>query len=224
MSQKTLEYLIDQGLVRTVPGNSDYIIVNSFTNPLSNGYTASQTSEYAIKISDFFAAIAADTTAEEVEFNNTSSGLAATNVQDSIDEIAGITTTINISSAQILNMGTNRVELLPTLSSDSFYDIDKITLINIVGTTAYSAERVAIFGAYNATTDNAFLFSGQNKVAFFTSSATETFDDGGDLYTQNASFNTGTNLELTTWSGNNPTTGNGTLRVIINYKIRTITP
>lgn len=106
---KTLEYLIKEGLVRVSAENTDYVIIKTFTNSRGTQSTAAQTSEYAVKLSDFLAAleesadIAAvqaaltahinDTTdahdASAVSYVNTTSGLTAVDLQAAVDEIDG---------------------------------------------------------------------------------------------------------------------------------------
>ena len=111
---KTLEYLIKEGLVRVSAENTDYVIIKTFTNPRGTQSTAAQTSEYAVKLSDFLAAleesadIAAvqaaltahinDTTdahdASAVSYMNTTSGLTAVDLQAAVDEVDGALDTL----------------------------------------------------------------------------------------------------------------------------------
>lgn len=111
---KTLEYLIKEGLVRVSAEDTDYVIIKTFTNPRGTQSTAAQTSEYAVKLSDFLAALeeSADIAAVQaaltahindatdahdasaVSYVNITSGLTAVNLQAAVDEVDGALDTL----------------------------------------------------------------------------------------------------------------------------------
>lgn len=136
----------------------------------------------------------------------------------------GTTTVVNISSAQILSMGTTPIELLPAPGAGKYYDWELILEYNHI-TTPY---------ANIAGTNDLFFNSGGDSTAFPVWILAQTEDVYGFVSCRqgyqadvNISYNTGqvltlnTPLTLTTSMATNPTIGDGTLRVIITYTLRT---
>jgi hypothetical protein len=134
-------------------------------------------------------------------------------------------TIVNISSAQILSMGTTPIELLPAPGAGKYYDIDKIVLESN-GTVAYTIASDAYLYISEGMTfflDAAILVdyvaSGVPLYSIISSRSIEDLTPDGEYrYSYNA-INRAVNLEYYTDSGaTNPTTGNGTLRVKIYHK------
>ncbi len=224
----TLEYLLSRGLVRKGADGNDYIIIKSPKSPRGSAQTVGASSEYAVKVSDFLKAFA-KVSGNNVSFNNTNTGLTADTVQAAIAELSGLTTIVNISSAQILAMGTTAVQLLPAPGVGEYYDVEKI-LLEVTGTVNYTVAADAYLYVY----DNIFsavyasdLLGGyasldeQSTIAKMVSSpATISADDVPRI----AGLGIGRELKLEYYSDGgpaNPTLGNGTMRAIIEYKIRT---
>lgn len=132
-----------------------------------------------------------------------------------------ITSTTTISSAEILDLGNTPVTLLPLPSAGTYYDISKITIKNNFNTTPYSTERVNITGAFTVITETALLGTNENAVSVITTPTAVTFDDAGTIYGEAKIFAPLTGLTVSTYSGANPTGGDGSLEVIVEYKIVT---
>jgi hypothetical protein len=133
---------------------------------------------------------------------------------------------VNISSAEILNMGSSSIELLPAAGANKYYDIDRIVLEYSSGSATYN------FGANNFPT---VYFSNLNKYQLMSNAgwdtsnriwiikfaASELANDGSQDYPKVTSQDLNESVILTTWTGANPTTGNGTIRALIYYRLET---
>lgn len=124
------------------------------------------------------------------------------------------TTVVNISSAQILNMGSSPIELLPAPGVGKYYS------------------EVLLFLEYNYNSLDYSIANGKKLQAYFDGAgAAAIFGEFAISYGENCfSFNSlpqdgaiGLNLPilLGVESNTNPTGGNGTLRAIITYTERT---
>lgn len=147
-----------------------------------------------------------------------------------VDSLELLSTTVTITSAQILDLGNTPVELLPDPGTDKYYGIQQILFEMSAGTTAYSGVQqedviLNVFGGFYGIVNDALLTAGFNSVATLKESVAQDLIDGVNSYypkTQAHPINAGqSNVLLTTYSGDNPTLGDGTLRVIISYSIRT---
>jgi hypothetical protein len=132
-------------------------------------------------------------------------------------------TIVNISSAQILDMGSTPIELLPAAGVGKYYDIDRVIIEYTHNTTSYTlnSETPCIKDGqnYGAETFSAGMFNeGSN---------TYTVLDGDLITNVNADPNgkvvkyyniENNNIVLTTFGGGDFTNGNGTLRVKIYHK------
>lgn len=170
--------------------------------------------------------------ASNVSYDGTTSGLAATDVQAAIDEVqanvdalpaAPTTTVVNISSAQILAMGTTPIELLPAAGVGKYYDWELILEYTHVSTNYTFTNYLWLFGdteEYGLVYDQ-FIKSGANRVAKFSSDSKgyNTTGAGSANYVFGDSLNSP--LKLSTYDASNPTLGDGTLRAIITYTTRT---
>ena len=132
------------------------------------------------------------------------------------------TATVNISSAQILAMGTTPIELLPAPGVGMYYDIEKVILEYTYGTTAYtladlylgfpnsfltpiySSQLTGLSDCVNIVTQGAKWSEAADFIAYST-----------ELGLNNWS------VQFTTWAFTNPTLGDGTMRAIITYTVRT---
>lgn len=152
---KTLEYLIKEGLVRVSAESTDYVVIRTFNNSRGTQSTASQTSEYAVKLSDLLGALEdsaeitahiTDTTdahdASAVSYDPTTSGLIGTTVQEAIDEIVAnpaggtLREIVVLDSATILAGGTPNI-WAPTYV-DGFPLVHRAIIYYQFGTTVYS--------------------------------------------------------------------------------------
>lgn len=133
------------------------------------------------------------------------------------------TTTINISSAQILAMGTTPIELLPAPGANKYYDVEKVILEYTEGDTTYNLNGIdylkindssnygaipIVAGMLNEGSSSYSILSGRNFL--------------GQIDPEQAAYIlVNSNVQITTTNGNNPTLGDGTLRAIITYTVRT---
>lgn len=132
-------------------------------------------------------------------------------------------TTINISSYQILNMGTSPIELLPQPGVNKYYDIEKIILEYTHNTTPYTYTLpiyVYIIGGDWALLPQLFITQPTSKWVKLTSWNTDTYNSGGSFSAVVRGSGLNQSVTLNTWNNTNPTLGDGTLRVIITFTIR----
>jgi len=145
-------------------------------------------------------------------------------------------TIVNISSEQILNMGDTPVELLPAPDANQYYDIESIIIEGSFNTTAYSN---VIYVILNGTRRiHAEPYNDGSYVLTFNFNhfpePTTVYSFINDLEeVQNVTINLvrpliideNRSVYLTAFGYNaeqtNPTGGDGTLRAIIKYKVRT---
>jgi hypothetical protein len=148
------------------------------------------------------------------------------NLIDTIFSMSGYTETIvNISSSQILNMGTTPIELLPAAGVNKYYDIEQITFEYTYGTTSYNVPdsdfiRISDYGTINFSITARVIAEGENRITIVKDfySVQDGIIDVIFQGITTVSLNKGLYLEPT--SGN-PTNGDGTLRAIIKYKVKT---
>lgn len=129
---------------------------------------------------------------------------------------------IDISSSQILTLGTSRVELLPTLSGNKYYDVGKIILEYKHVTTPYSLSDLYIqtYGQTNIFFIKFLIFNAENKIAIG-SMAGGGYIESADAVKYSNTEDINKNLELGTYFNSNPTGGDGTLKAKIWYNIHT---
>ena len=133
---------------------------------------------------------------------------------------APTTTVVNISSAQILSMGSNPVELLPAAGVGKYYDISHFILEYTHVSMVYDnsnfqqfeivGDRENQYFVYNNVSSDIILNSENRWFRYPTSP-----DSTSPSFSLNGEVSIGTNTGL------NPTLGDGTLRVIITYTLRT---
>lgn len=139
-----------------------------------------------------------------------------------------ITTTVNISSAQILAMGTSPIDLLPFPGVNKFYDIGKIILEYSAGSLPFvfpTSPTFYIDGAFDAYIDKSVLTSSfGNAVVVLQANVRNTITVGIGSGNVKVLYNKdilNSNLILGTTNVDNPVLGDGTLRAIITYTVRT---
>ena len=127
---------------------------------------------------------------------------------------------VNISSAQILSLGSSPVELLPAAGINNYYEIEKVILEYTHVSTAYNfGFPLFVYsnqGEYAAFTG--LIQNAQNKFVKLTAFNT-TYGSTYNAITNSNSLNE--KVTLNTWNNNNPSLGDGTIRVKIYYKVIT---
>lgn len=129
---------------------------------------------------------------------------------------------ISITSAEILTMGSNPIELLPNPGTGKYYEVDKIIIEFTPGNTTYETT-----GKPQVQTGTGLVMADYND--FLITASINQFSLNKDLSEKSVGYSY---LEtypdelnqawtLTTHNGHNPTLGNGTMRVLIDYTIRT---
>jgi hypothetical protein len=128
-------------------------------------------------------------------------------------------TTIDISSDEILNMGSNPIVLLPAAGEGKYFDYESIKLEYIHNTTAYTlSEKLYISDFVQTQISELLITAGGDVVSVIRAFYSDTFVDT-DVYSFNQVKPLNQDLILSTWNGTNPEDGNGTMKVKIKYKI-----
>ena len=137
------------------------------------------------------------------------------------------TTIVNISSSQILNMGTTPIELLPAAGVNKYYDIEKIILEYIPNTISYNAPSDFVrlyYGNLNAVISSKIVGADNVYIAVITDLKHKSGASNNTFIPEATDVLYGGEadgiLALTSYNGN-PTEGDGTMRAIIKYKIKT---
>lgn len=208
-----------------IPAGSKVMTVASTvdTNERKSTQANSPTQYYSIE----------DITETATVYDNGTSGLTATTMQDAIDEVsanvdalpaAPTTTTVNISSAQILAMGSTPIELLPAAGVGKYYDDVKVILEYTHGTTNYSLGGDLI----NVRSEDNYKYIALTNIGALQNEnrATTLILRGSDVDGVNGFVQGGWRamnkaIVLDTYNNTNPTLGDGTLRAIITYTTRT---
>lgn len=129
-------------------------------------------------------------------------------------------TTVNISSSQILSMGTSPIELLPAPGANNYYDINYIILEFTRNTTeyVYTDSPVVWIGGSEFAILTEFFIKGlaPKKWVKLTPSAINVNGDGNATWSSIHVLNE--NVYLQSLLTNNPTGGDGTMRAIICYR------
>lgn len=132
-------------------------------------------------------------------------------------------TEVDITSSQILNMGSTPIELLPAPNTNEYYDINKIALEYTYGTVPYTLENDHLaFNNYSAYIHKTLIIMQFNTAIIASNNSGGLLDTiDTNLALQNQINGIGNNVELTTYNSTNPTGGDGTLKAKIWYKIIT---
>lgn len=134
-----------------------------------------------------------------------------------------------ITSAQIKNMGTSTITLLPAPGVNQYYVINRVVLEYTFGSLAYIFPTSLSFyldGCFDSYIDKTLLTSLTNTVATISGNLRNTYQVGsgsGSTLVKTNKDVLNANLIMGTQNNDNPTTGDGTLNVIIEYKIVTFT-
>lgn len=133
-----------------------------------------------------------------------------------------IYTEVDISFAEILTMGTSRVELLPTPSAGNYYDVKKIIFEYNFKTIPYALvdDWIQTFGCDNIFMPKGLIESSFSRYAIGSSDGSGFIDSLENIKYSNVTI-PAVNLELGTYADNNPTAGDGTIKVKIWYSIVT---
>lgn len=133
---------------------------------------------------------------------------------------------VEITSAQILAMGTP-IELLPAPGAGLYYDYEinfeythNTTAYNpgtedyifVGNTTSYAGFLVDILSTLGASVNSVFSVDSKSKILALSLS-------GNDVFSYGAGLNE--NVVIGTYGGTEVTLGDGTLRAIIRYKVKT---
>jgi hypothetical protein len=140
---------------------------------------------------------------------------------------------VNISSAQILAMGDTPIELLPAPGENKYYDIEKIVFEYTFNSIPYEGARfIRMVGGYESSwLSGEFYFDLSNGVLIHNSHGDiHKYDSQSDsqiiITRKSNSINESISLQAgdedgLEFSASNPTNGDGALRAIIKYKVRT---
>jgi hypothetical protein len=134
-----------------------------------------------------------------------------------------------ITSAQIKTMGTSAITLLPAPGVNQYYVINRVVLEYTFGSLAYIFPTSLSFyldGCFDSYIDKTLLTSLTNTVATISGNLRNTYQVGsgsGSTFIKTNKDVLNANLSMSTQNNDNPTTGDGTLNVIIEYKIVTFT-
>lgn len=130
------------------------------------------------------------------------------------------TTVVNISSAQILNMGSSPIELLPAPGVGKYYEWSVILEYTHVATPYTIADLYLYLDSPFVLISKQFIATSGNKVIKMSSDSVDSSESvAGVAYKFHSSTNAA--LVLSTYDSNNPTLGDGTMRAIITYTERT---
>jgi hypothetical protein len=148
------------------------------------------------------------------------------NLIDTIFSMSGYEETIvNISSSQILNMGTTPIELLPAAGVNKYYDIEQITFEYTYGTTSYNVPdsefiRLSDYSTINFSITERVISNEENTITIVKDfySVQDGVVDVTFVGITSVVLNKGLYLEPIAGS---PTNGDGTMRAIIKYKVKT---
>lgn len=131
---------------------------------------------------------------------------------------------IDYGSAQILNLGSSPVELLPTPGIAEYYVIDRIQMEYSFRSIPYVFPTSPTFyldGCFDSYIDKTLLTSSTNTVCVINGNLRNTITVGSGSGSVKIITNKdilGSNLIMGTTNGDNPINGDGTLRVKIYYK------
>jgi hypothetical protein len=132
-------------------------------------------------------------------------------------------TEVDITSSQILNMGTTPIELLPAAGTDKYYDL-KVALEYTYGTLGYaipSNDQYLVGGgnSYNGTLFRHSSFNQGSDIVLLSQIGAPMEVNSSDVFA--SVYFKNDNIVLTTFDGNDPSGGDGTIKAKIWYKIIT---
>lgn len=139
------------------------------------------------------------------------------------------TLVVPITSAKIKTMGTSTITLLPAPGANKYYVVNRVTLEYTFGSLAYIFPTSLAFyldGCFDSYIDKTLLTSTTNSVATISGNLRNTYQVGsgsGSVLVKTNKDVLNASLSMGTQNSDNPTTGDGTMNVIIEYKIVTFT-
>lgn len=137
-------------------------------------------------------------------------------------------TEVNISSSQLLNIGTSPITLLAAPGTNKYYDFDKIIFEFTYGTITYNCpSKLFIVGYATPTIKIAYIDLSQlvsqttNRICIVEPTKPDNYDIGGGiLVNTHLSIELNEALLFTTIGLDDLTFGDGTMKVKIWYKVR----
>ena len=132
------------------------------------------------------------------------------------------TAIVNISSAQILAMGSSPIELLPAPGAGKYYSIDKVVLEYTHISSGYTLADLLTLSQTSSylTILSAAIITNSGNRAMVTTKGVGSLDLVNEAALSEIS-DINTAITLGTYGNSNPTLGNGTMRAIITYTVRT---
>jgi hypothetical protein len=154
--------------------------------------------------------------------NNISEKFTLEDIKNYLEASEWTEVVINVSSAQILEMGKTPIQLLPNAGLNKYYVFEGV-LEFTAGDIQYNFSPELLFCIYyNASFNKAgshfitdILQSKYNSVTPFSS-----IPNVGSNGYQNGIF-LNSSVLLSTQKNNNPTSGTGTIRIVLRYKVKT---
>ena len=147
-----------------------------------------------------------------------------------INQPSEFTTVVRrITSAQIKTMGTRAITLLPAPGANKYYVVNRVTLEYTFKTIPYIFPVSPVFyldGCFDSYIDKTLLTSSTNTVATISGNLRNTYNVGtasGSTFVKTNKDVLNSSLIMSTNSSDDPTLGDGTMNVIIEYKIVTFT-
>jgi hypothetical protein len=131
---------------------------------------------------------------------------------------------VDISSAQILAMGTTPIDILPAPGAGKYYDFTAIVEFTAGTSYVFTGDTILLGGSdsYGGGLINpSFIATTNNKVAKVGHQPTEMVTSDATEYPTTWEMVLNEGIIFTALNGNDPTTGTGTIKVKIWYKLRT---
>lgn len=223
-SQTKVQYInVELGVLKTVTVDETVLVIggsSSLLIPLTE--TASGATFYLN--SDMISLITLTASGSLIEFDYNGQKLQVQVDETNISVLDPISSylEVSVSSAQIKAMGSTPVELLPAVSG-YYYDYEGV-IEYTHGTAAYVlAATDSIVVGNNNTYSGTYI---QENLITNTANAVVFFRDSlaGDVFTPGTTsvYETpiGEAVQLFTWNAADPTTGDGTMKIKIWYKLR----
>lgn len=129
-----------------------------------------------------------------------------------------ITETVNISSAQLLTAFTSPITLLAAPEAGTYYQVDSLVFEFTPGSTPYGGPfQMSTSGCFRCVFEETFFALDDPTVLV------ASYSSNGLLDTEPICYFFPITAGLTLSTSSNPTSGNGTLRIRMTYKIVTFT-
>lgn len=164
---------------------------------------------------------------------------AVNDVSDAVADLTPLTAEFELSSADLLAIGASPVELLPAEGAGSYYEIDwnqtRVEYTSVLTDYTITAQSVLVLKvsgtSINLGVVGQEILDGSYDVGYFTPNPNPNVIDvgGGELITAVKGSYMTTNKAISIAGltslavADSPTLGDGTLKVIITYRLRTLT-